>query len=60
MQVTQKGAHQQFDLTDEVVQVEAPYLVVSASVCGVWLIVMWKKYHMDRLLGIHRTKMRTV
>ncbi|CAB9505175.1 Sulfhydryl oxidase 1 [Seminavis robusta] len=44
----------------DTVAADGPYVVVSAAVCGVWLFVLWKKFLMDRMLGIHRTKMRTV
>ena len=44
-------------MTDEIA-LDAPYVVVSAAVVGVWVVFFWKRFHMERLLGIHRAKMQ--
>lgn len=36
--------------------VGAPYFVVGAAVVGVWVAFFWKRFQMERLLGIHRAK----
>jgi len=43
-------------LQQEGTKSEGPFLLVTAAVAVVWIAVFWKRYHMERLLGIHRTK----
>ena len=57
-QETRQSQHQSStEMTDEIA-LDAPYVVVSAAVVGVWVVFFWKRFHMERLLGIHRAKMQ--